>query len=453
VAKSNSLPLLIESPPSEGQGEILEEPSAYFLLRGKPFCFQGANSYGLAHQSRKTVLDLLEDARSLNLKVLRTWSFLDRGSLDNTFPSIHGQGHKNGVYFQYWHALKNEPAYNDAKNGLKHLDFLLHHARRLGLKLILVLTNNWRDMGGMDQYLSWYGLQTHSQFYTDNRVKSAYKNWLRHLLTRVNSLDGVPYSEDPAIFAWELANEPRLTNGSESNSQKGVDMQLITSWAREMSAYVKSLDTNHLLSVGDEGFFDRKGSDWTFQGEGGVDHDALLALPHIDFGTFHLYPEKWKKDDEWASRWIEEHLLTARRLGKPTLLEEYGRRVERRALAPGEQLPGVISGGFSLRRNSYTLWNGQMMSRGGAGALFWTLAGRSRGRALADFDGYSVYRGDKSASLLSDIAQEFSLDAQACSLKNIASFAAKGTNTAAVSQFVTTSGRSNTFERSMTHDN
>jgi hypothetical protein len=36
-------------------------------------------------------------------------------------------------------------------------------------------------------------------------------------------------------------------------------------------------------------FLDR----YVYDGGPGVDFDANLKLPSIDFGTFHLYPEGW----------------------------------------------------------------------------------------------------------------------------------------------------------------
>ena len=41
-------------------------------------------------------------------------------------------------------------------------------------------------------------------FYTDNRVKQAYKNYVYMLLTRTNIYTGVQYKNDPTIFSVEL---------------------------------------------------------------------------------------------------------------------------------------------------------------------------------------------------------------------------------------------------------
>jgi endo-1,4-beta-mannosidase len=38
------------------------------------------------------------------------------------------------------------------------------------------------------------------------------------VLTRVNSITKVEYRDDPAIFGWELINEPRCSYESNSNS-------------------------------------------------------------------------------------------------------------------------------------------------------------------------------------------------------------------------------------------
>lgn len=51
-----------------------------------------------------------------------------------------------------------------------------------------------------------------------------------------------------------------------------------------MSQYIKSLDSSHYVSLGDEGFFARGGS-YPYQGGEGVDFDANLKIPTLDYGT------------------------------------------------------------------------------------------------------------------------------------------------------------------------
>jgi mannan endo-1,4-beta-mannosidase len=392
--------------------EATQVPMPYFVLDGKPFCFEGTNNYYLTYKSEEAVLDVLEAAAEMNLSVMRTWGFLDRGSLDGSVRNIREPGHKDGIYFQYWDVEKKRPAYNDGPDGLQKLDFILHHARRLNLKLIIALTNSWRDFGGMDQYLVWYGLDKHHEFYTDERVKQAYKDWVAHLLNRKNSIDGTLYREDTAVFAWELANEPRTKINEDFDADEGWDPTTITKWADEMSAYVKSLDQNHMVAVGDEGFFNGGANHWTYEAEGGVDHVSLTALPNVDFGTYHLYPDHWGTGHRWGMEWIETHIEAARKLGKPTILEEYGIHVKR-----AQEISGPVTHGWERREVAYKNYNNVTMQRGGAGALFWILSGIEKGEELyPDYDHFTVYRGDKSAQLISTYAKRFSEEARACVL-------------------------------------
>ena len=36
--------------------------------------------------------------------------------------------------------------------------------------------------------------------------------------------------------------------------------QTVTNWAKEISAYIKTLDSNHLVALGDEGFYNLPGN-------------------------------------------------------------------------------------------------------------------------------------------------------------------------------------------------
>jgi mannan endo-1,4-beta-mannosidase len=389
-----------------------DRPGAVFLLNGAPFCFAGTNNYYLIYKSRKMVDDVLEATKSMGLKVIRIWGYLDRGSLDGAVANVDGPGEKNGVYFQYWDPAQKRPAYNDGETGINHLDYVLDKAKKLDLKVMLVLTNNWKDFGGMDQYLVWYGLHEHQQFYTDPAVGQAYKNWVAHLVARKNSISGVVYKDDPTIFGWELANEPRCTNSGAFDNGAACNPPMLTQWVAQMSSYIKSIDPNHMVSVGDEGFF-ADGKESHYNGAEGTDHKAFLGLPHVDFGTFHLYPESWGHRTSWGSQWIEDHIQAAQQAGKPTLLEEYG-IIARRNPA------GVITDD-SRRRRVYARWHDVVRERGASAALFWMLAGvddepDAVSGMYPDYDHFELYSADAEAQPIRAFAASMATDGRVCDL-------------------------------------
>lgn len=396
---------------------------ASFAVDGKPFCFAGSNNYYPIFKPKPVVDDLFGAARALDLKVMRVWGMLDRGSLDGSVPNADGEGHKENVYFQYWDPAAKRPAYNDGEDGLQRLDYVLAAAAKNDIKVIVVLINNWRAFGGIDQYLMWYGRNKHHEFFSAPELKQAYRDWVKHVISRKNTVNGRNYREDPSVFAWELANEPRCKGGNAFDTSSGWDKRTLTDWAGEMSTYIKSLDPNHLVSVGDEGFLDGGGDHWAYKANDGVDHAALTGLPGVDFGTFHLYPEDWSTPEKFGEQWIVDHLKVARDLGKPTILEEYGMKVTR---AQGNA--GEIIQGWQKRRASYQRWNELMLERGGNAALPWMLAGIDENQPrYPDYDRFVFYRDDETGKLIGQYARAFE-NAPACRVQTA--------NGAAASPFV-----------------
>jgi uncharacterized protein (TIGR03437 family) len=347
----------------------------HFTLNDQPFYFAGANNYYLIYKSEFMINSVLDMALAMGLKVLRTWAFVDRGSLDGSVPDVDPPGAKEGVYFHYWDPVLRAPAFNDGANGLQRLDFVVHAAAQRGLKLILTLVNNWKDFGGIDQYVTWYGLNSHHAFYTDPAARQAYKDWVLHVLNRRNAYSGVLYKDDPAILAWELANEPRCTGSIPRLNSAGCSPATLTGWVQEMSAFLKQNDSNHLVAVGDEGFFNRSGfGDWLRDGSQGVDFDAFLLTPSIDFGTLHLYADNWNKDVAWGAQWIEEHIAAGVVAGKPVLIGEYGWKNQ------------------ATRDATYSAWLHTVELQDGAADLVWMLAGlQDNGTPYPDFDHYTIY--------------------------------------------------------------
>ncbi len=361
-------------------------PMAFIQQRGTQFTngddafyFAGANVYYLIYKSKLMVDSVLDAAQAMGLGVVRTWGFLDMGSLDGTMPSIDPPGPKEGVYFQNWDPAESAPVFNDGATGLEHLDYAIFAAGQRGLRVILPLINNWRDFGGIDQYVTWYGLGSHNDFYSDPDCRRAYQDWVSHLLNRVNVHTGVRYMDDETILAWELTNEGRC-NG---------DTASMLNWVAEMSSYIKDIDSNHLVAVGDEGFLNRDLSpDWTYDGSQGADFEAFLGVPAVDFGTFHLYPDGWGKDRNFGSYWIDDHLSAGSRANKPVVLTEYGWQDQ------------------ATRNDVYQGWLDKIYNQGGAGDLVWMLADQQDdGTLYPDFDRYTVYRSTMPASILTHAAQ------------------------------------------------
>ena len=49
----------------------------------------------------------------------------------------------------------------------------------------------------------------HSLFFNDSGSRTIFKNHIKHIVMRRNTLNGRLYSEDPTVMAWGLLNEPR----------------------------------------------------------------------------------------------------------------------------------------------------------------------------------------------------------------------------------------------------
>lgn len=192
--------------------------------------------------------------------------------------------------------------------GIPRLDYAISAAERYGVKLVLPLLNNWDDLGGINSYTTAFGGNSTS-FYTDQKSQTASKNYIKFIVER--------YKKSSAIFAWELCNEPRC---------RGCPPSTIYNWASDISAYIKSLDPRHMVTLGDEGWFYPPEGDgsYAYSGYEGVDFVRNLGIETLDYSTFHLYPDQWGYNYSWGSEWILQHDAACQAAGKVCVLEEYG---------------------------------------------------------------------------------------------------------------------------------
>jgi mannan endo-1,4-beta-mannosidase len=394
VAALITVGLAAASQPAHAATTFVSRNGASFDLNGSQFRYGGTNTYYLHYSSQLMVDDALGDAQAMGLTVVRAWTSLECGGDKPNSASACGFG--TAHWMERWSNAANGGTggvvYNDtAPGGLVQLDAMIASAAAHGIRLILPFVNNWRDFGGMDQYVTWYGLQFHDQFYTDARIKQDYKNWITHLLNRTNTITGVQYRNDPTIFAWELANEPRCINASLPTSGTCTADTLV-GWADEMSTFIKGIDRNHMVSVGDEGFHPGQAgptNSWPYNITDGVDHLRLTALPNIDFGTYHMYPQGWGQSpiDTWGTGWINDHNSVGTTLNKPEILEEFG------------------STDQTTRDSVYQGWTTAVRAGGGDGWMFWLLTGiQDDGTLYPDFDGYRVTTPSSTATMLASQA-------------------------------------------------
>jgi mannan endo-1,4-beta-mannosidase len=379
---------------SKNSGDFVTRHGSKLELGGKPFEFAGTNNYYLGYKSSTMADRVLDDAQAARFDVMRTWGFQD---FQNPDGSDSVQSSFEGVWYQAWDAAAGHPMINGGANGLQKLDHVIAAAGARNIKLIIPFVNNWNGFGGMDQYVRWAGGSTHAQFYTDPKIQGWFKTYISTLLNRTNSITGVKYKDDPTIMSWELANEPRCTSAGVYPDGK-CDTTTITNWASTMSTFIKTIDTHHLLAVGDEGAFCRAPADWTLTqkygasgyGPGlgedckdGIDTIALTALPNIDMMSMHLYPDNWKESVAWGDGWIAEHAAAAKKLGKPVYLGEFGLLDK------------------SIRLPVFAHWLETVRSTGVAGALYWILSSKQDdGTLYGDYDGFTVYCPSPVCSLM-----------------------------------------------------
>jgi len=277
-----------------------------FDIDGRVEYFAGTNAWWLGHLSVNSDVDTaLDQIVSSNYKIVRVWGFGDV----NTIPDPAATD-PNKVYFQLLNSTGS--FLNFGPDGIQRLDYVVSSAEKHGVKLVLNFVNNWSDLGGIAAYNAAFGGNA-TTWFTDAQSQEVYKAYIQTIVTR--------YSKSSAIFAWELANEPRC---------HGCPTSVVTDWATSISAYIKSLDPDHLVTLGDEGWFDPSTASsigdgsYAYSGAEGVSFPTNLQIPTLDYGVFHLYPDSWGYNYTWGSTWIEEHDAVGMAAGKPVVLEEYG---------------------------------------------------------------------------------------------------------------------------------
>ena len=225
---------------------------------------------------------------------------------------------------------------------LNGLDHALAELGKRGMTAVIYLTNFWEWSGGMMTYLYWSNggryvnmndpahpwpefADMSSEFYGHAAAVHMFNDYVRALVARRNGVTGQLYRDDPAVMAWQLANEPR-PGGSSQKGRKHMPAYL--AWIRTSARLIRSIDSNHLISTGSEGT------------QGCLDDDRCVvdahSSPDIDYMTAHIWPQNWGWADpkDLSGTWpaternvrayLARQVAIASLLGKPLVIEEFG---------------------------------------------------------------------------------------------------------------------------------
>ena len=175
------------------------------------------------------------------------------------------------------------------------VDHMLALANKYEIRVIFSLGADHGDfLGGVEEYAAHRG-KPRAAFFSDSQIREDYKATLHYVITRRNTVTGLPYSEDKSILAWQFGNEMDRTKPGE---------EIQRAWQAEMAAYIKSLDTNHLIAYGRRFFPDEPdpnidiivnhyyGGDWLQRLKG--DQKKTKGKRPFIIGEFGLEPDAAK---------------------------------------------------------------------------------------------------------------------------------------------------------------
>lgn len=167
-----------------------------------------------------------------------------------------------------------------------------------------------------------------------------------------------------------------------------------------MSSYILTLDSNHMVTTGEEGYRSEGNSDaqygWLNNGLKGADFTCNVCNTDISFATIHTYPDSWAMSDyQWlGENYIRDRADVAHSCGKPIILEEYGMGTSRNYLPSREPL--------------FDYLHDEANAAGYACTLVWAVAPyTATGDLLGSNDGQGYvfsYDGDGAASIKAQYA-------------------------------------------------
>lgn len=324
------------------QTGFVKVKDGHFVRHGQPYYYVGTNFwYGAILGSegqggdRKRLCRELDKMKSLGIDNLRI---------------LVGSDGKRGVKTKVEPTLQEAPGvYNDTI--LAGLDYLLMQMEKRNMVAVLYLNNSWEWSGGYGYYLEQAGMGKAprpnedgypafmnfvAKYASCEKAHQLFYDYVRFIIGRTNRYTHRRYVDDPAIMSWQIGNEPRAFS-----KEALPDFE---HWLAEASSLIRSLDSNHLISIGSEG-------SWGCENDIAC-YERICADKNVDYCNIHLWPYNWS----WARQdhlvedlgvsckntkeYIDQHLAVCARIKKPLVMEEFGYPRDGFSFTPGSSTVG-----------------------------------------------------------------------------------------------------------------
>lgn len=324
------------------QTGFVKVKDGHFVRHGQPYYYVGTNFwYGAILGSegqggdRKRLCRELDKMKSLGIDNLRI---------------LVGSDGKRGVKTKVEPTLQEAPGvYNDTI--LAGLDYLLMQMEKRNMVAVLYLNNSWEWSGGYGYYLEQAGMGKAprpnedgypafmnfvAKYASCEKAHQLFYDYVRFIIGRTNRYTHRRYVDDPAIMSWQIGNEPRAFSKEA--------LPAFEHWLAEASSLIRSLDSNHLISIGSEG-------SWGCENDIAC-YERICADKNVDYCNIHLWPYNWS----WARQdhlvedlgvscqntkeYIDQHLDVCARIKKPLVMEEFGYPRDGFSFTPGSSTVG-----------------------------------------------------------------------------------------------------------------
>ena len=269
-------------------GKYITVEGNRLMKDGAPYFYVGANFwYGPILGSkgeggnRERLVYELDSLRSMGVDNLRILVGAERGSkfANSVSPVLQSAP---GVY---------DEALFDG------LDYLLAEMEKRNMVAVLYLTNSWDWSGGYGFYLRETGhgdspsaegpggfeayCNYAANMNSDPKAQKLFFDYIKTVIPRTNKYTGRKYTEDPTIMAWQIANEPRPFSTKECDN--------MIKFLAKTTKLIKSLDKNHLVSLGSEGIVGCENNEEVCE--------RSVMDKNVDYMTIHIWPKNWN----WTS--------------------------------------------------------------------------------------------------------------------------------------------------------